>query len=32
VRNVISGELSNGADEDIQICISQPVGDVELVV
>jgi ferredoxin-NADP reductase len=32
VRNVLTGEISSGADEDIQICISQPVGDVELVV
>lgn len=32
VRNVLSGEISGRADEDIQICISAPVGDVELAV
>jgi stearoyl-CoA 9-desaturase NADPH oxidoreductase len=32
VRNVLSGEISSGVDEDIQICISAPVGDVELAV
>jgi stearoyl-CoA 9-desaturase NADPH oxidoreductase len=32
VRNVLSGEISSGADEDIQICVSVPVGDVELTV
>jgi ferredoxin-NADP reductase len=32
VRNVLSGEISARADEDIQICISAPVGDVELAV
>jgi ferredoxin-NADP reductase len=32
VRNVLSGEISGRADEDIQICISAPVGDVELSV
>jgi ferredoxin-NADP reductase len=30
VRNAFSGEVSNAADEDIQICVSVPVGDVEL--
>jgi stearoyl-CoA 9-desaturase NADPH oxidoreductase len=30
VRNVRTGEISTGADEDIQICISVPVGDVQL--
>jgi stearoyl-CoA 9-desaturase NADPH oxidoreductase len=32
VRNVLSGEISSGADEDIQICISRPIGDVELAL
>ncbi len=32
VRNVLSGEISSRADEDIQICISRPVGDVELAL
>jgi stearoyl-CoA 9-desaturase NADPH oxidoreductase len=32
VRDVLSGDISSGADEDIQICISVPVGDVELAV
>jgi stearoyl-CoA 9-desaturase NADPH oxidoreductase len=30
VRNVLSGEVSSEPDEDIQICISVPVGDVQL--
>lgn len=30
VRNVITGELSTGDDEDIQVCISAPAGDVAL--
>src|SRR5438094_8020734 len=30
VRNVQTGELLTGNDEDIQICISVPVGDVTL--
>ncbi|MEO9224662.1 MAG: 2Fe-2S iron-sulfur cluster binding domain-containing protein, partial [Acidimicrobiales bacterium] len=28
VRNVLTGELSSDGPEDIQICISAPVGDV----
>jgi ferredoxin-NADP reductase len=32
VRNVRTGELLTGADEDIQICISVPVGDVTLEI
>jgi ferredoxin-NADP reductase len=32
VRNVLSGEISSRADEDIQICISRPIGDVELAL
>jgi ferredoxin-NADP reductase len=30
VRNVVTGGLSGPSEEDIQICISVPVGDVEL--
>jgi ferredoxin-NADP reductase len=30
VRNLTTGAVSTGADEDIQICVSVPVGDVEL--
>lgn len=30
VRNALSGEISHAADEDIQICVSVPLGDVEL--
>ncbi len=30
VRNLRSGEVSSGEDEDIQICVSTPVGDVEI--
>jgi stearoyl-CoA 9-desaturase NADPH oxidoreductase len=30
VRNVITGELSDDEDEDIQLCVSVPVGDVAL--
>jgi stearoyl-CoA 9-desaturase NADPH oxidoreductase len=30
VRNLVSGEVSSADDEDIQICVSVPVGDVEL--
>jgi ferredoxin-NADP reductase len=30
VRNAHGGEVSNAADEDIQICVTVPVGDVEL--
>ena len=30
VRNVTTGAVSTGADEDVQICVSVPVGDVEL--
>jgi stearoyl-CoA 9-desaturase NADPH oxidoreductase len=32
VRNALSGEISSGANEDIQICVSVPIGDVELTV
>lgn len=30
VRNVTSGELSSREAQEIQICVSAPVGDVEL--
>ena len=30
VRNINSGELSSSEENDIQICVSVPVGDVEL--
>jgi ferredoxin-NADP reductase len=30
VRNLVSGEISSADEEDIQICVSVPVGDVEL--
>jgi stearoyl-CoA 9-desaturase NADPH oxidoreductase len=30
VRNLVSGEVSGADQEDIQICVSVPVGDVEL--
>jgi ferredoxin-NADP reductase len=32
VRNLLSGEVSSGASEDIQICVTAPVGDVELTL
>jgi ferredoxin-NADP reductase len=32
VRNLLSGEISSAQDEDIQICVSAPVGDVELAL
>ena len=30
VQNLVSGEISSAEDEDIQICVSVPAGDVEL--
>ncbi|MCV7311413.1 ferredoxin reductase [Mycobacterium paraffinicum] len=30
VRNLITGAVSTGPDEDVQICVSVPVGDVAL--
>jgi ferredoxin-NADP reductase len=30
VRNLVTGEVSSAEDEEIQICVSVPVGDVEL--
>jgi ferredoxin-NADP reductase len=32
VRNVLSGEISSAREEDIQLCVSVPVGDVELAL
>lgn len=32
VRNLLSGHVSGAAEEDIQICVSAPVGDVELAL
>jgi len=32
VRNLLTGEISHKADEDIQICVSVPAGDVELAL
>jgi hypothetical protein len=28
VRNLATGEVSSDEDEDVQICVSAPVGDV----
>ena len=30
VRNLITGAVSTAPDEDVQICVSVPVGDVDL--
>jgi ferredoxin len=30
VRNLLTGEISDEPDEDIQLCVSVPVGDVAL--
>ena len=32
VRNLTSGAVSTGADEDVQICVSAPAGDVEIAL
>lgn len=32
VRNVLTGEVSEEEDEDIQLCISAPAGDVALQI
>ncbi|MCW2689849.1 MAG: flavodoxin reductase family protein [Mycobacterium sp.] len=32
VRNLTTGAISTGEDEDVQICVSVPVGDVELAL
>ena len=30
VRNILTGEVSDEEDEDIQLCVSVPAGDVAL--
>lgn len=30
VRDLVTGELTNGPDVNIRICVSVPVGDVEV--
>jgi hypothetical protein len=30
VRDAVTGELTNGPDVNIRICVSVPVGDVEI--
>ena len=32
VRNLTTGAVSTGADEDIQICVSVPVGDIDIAL
>jgi len=32
VRNLTTGAVSAGADEDVQICVSAPIGDVEIAL
>ena len=32
VRNIFSGELSSCEEQEIQICVSVPSGDVELAL
>ncbi len=32
VRNLITGAVSTAGEEDVQICVSAPVGDVELAI
>ncbi len=32
VRNLITGAVSTADEEDVQICVSAPVGDVELAL
>ncbi|MDQ3572100.1 MAG: ferredoxin reductase [Actinomycetota bacterium] len=32
VRNVVSGAISDSEDEDIRLCVSVPVGDVEIAL
>ena len=32
MRNLLTGEISTSEDEHIQICVSVPVGDVELAL
>jgi ferredoxin len=32
VRNLITGAVSSAEEEDVQICVSVPVGDVDLAL
>ena len=32
VRNLITGSISTIDEEDVQICVSAPVGDIELAL
>jgi hypothetical protein len=32
VRNLISGAVSTADEEDIQICVSAPVGDIDIAL
>jgi len=32
VRNVITGAVSSTDEEDVQICVSAPVGDVDIAL
>jgi ferredoxin len=32
VRNLVTGAVSTTPDEDVQICVSVPVGDVDLAL
>jgi hypothetical protein len=32
VRNVTTGAVSTADEEDVQICVSVPVGDVEIAL
>lgn len=32
VRNLITGAVSTGVDEDVQICVTVPVGDVDIAL
>ena len=32
VRNLITGAVSSADEEDVQICVSVPVGDVDIAL
>jgi stearoyl-CoA 9-desaturase NADPH oxidoreductase len=32
VKNLITGAVSTADDEDVQICVTAPVGDVEIAL
>jgi hypothetical protein len=32
VRNLITGAVTAADDEDVQICVSAPIGDVEIAL